>query len=257
MDELRTGFVNVLGEKGELRRDEDDVVYDFDQYLIGSWNFAERWQLAGGVRHSEIKYDSEDHFIVGINPDDSGSIDFEGTMPVLGLLFQATPGIHLFASAGKGFEAPTFSELAYRPDGSPGLNFDLDAADSTNMEAGVKWRLGEHAQLNTTLFRSNTKDDIVTGPAPFPGRNTFVNADRTRREGVELAASVSMLDAALTLDLAYTYTRARFEEFVNFAGSRPLRQPDTRRAGEFRLPAAQLATCSVRFHHRRGGEMDR
>jgi iron complex outermembrane receptor protein len=218
MNELRTGFVNVLGEKGDLRRDEDDVVYDFDQYLIASWNFTKRWQLAGGVRHSEIKYDSEDHFIVGINPDDSGSIDFEGTMPVLGLLFQATPDVHLFASAGKGLEAPTFSELAYRPDGLPGLNFDLDAADSTNMELGVKWRLGDHAQLNTTLFRSNTSDDIVTGPAPFPGRNTFVNADKTRREGVEFAASMSMLDAALTLDLAYTYTRARFKEFVNFAG---------------------------------------
>ena len=139
-------------------------------------------------------------------------------MPVLGLLFQATPGVHLFASVGRGFEAPTFSELAYRPDGLPGLNFDLDAADSTNYEAGVKLRLGDHALLNTTLFRSNTKDDIVTGPAPFPGRNTFINADLTRREGAELAASMTMLDAALTLDLAYTYTRARFEDFVNFAG---------------------------------------
>ena len=27
MNELRTGYVNVLGEKGDLRRDEDDVVY--------------------------------------------------------------------------------------------------------------------------------------------------------------------------------------------------------------------------------------
>jgi len=218
MDELRQGFVNVLGEKGELRRNEDDVVYDFDQYLIGSWNITNRWQLAGGVRHSEVNYESTDHFIVGANPDDSGGLDFDSTVPVLGVLFQATPGVHLFASWGKGFEAPTFSELAYRPDGLPGLNFDLEAADSTNMEAGVKWRISEHAQVNTTLFRSTTHDDIVTGPAPFPGRNTFVNADLTRREGVELATSISMLEAALTLDLAYTYTRARFEQFVNFAG---------------------------------------
>ena len=55
MNELRTGFVNVLGEKGDLRRDEDDVVYDLDQYLIASWNFTKRWQLAGGVRHGEIR----------------------------------------------------------------------------------------------------------------------------------------------------------------------------------------------------------
>ncbi|HKE46407.1 MAG TPA: TonB-dependent receptor [Steroidobacteraceae bacterium] len=218
MDEIRKGYVNVLGTRGDLRRDEDDLVYDFDQYFIASWNMTERWQLAGGVRHSEVKYQSEDHFIVGANPDDSGDIDFESTMPVIGLLFQAAPGVHLFTSVGRGFEAPTFAELAYRPDGAPGLNFDLEAADSTNMEAGVKWRISPNAQLNTTLFRSNTHSDIVTGPAPFPGRNTFVNADLTRREGAELAASLSMLHDALTLDVAYTYTRARFEDFTNFAG---------------------------------------
>ena len=218
MKERRLGFVNVLGERGELRRDEDDLVYSFDQYVIGSWKPTERWQIAGGVRRSEVRFESTDYFIVGANPDDSGSLEFESTRPVVGLLFQATPAIGLFASAGKGFETPTFSELAYRPDGSPGMNFALEPADSTNMEAGVKMRLGEHSRLNATLFRSDTKNDIVTGPAPFAGRNTFVNAERTRREGAEFAASTAVLDSALTLDLAYTYTRARFEEFVNFAG---------------------------------------
>jgi iron complex outermembrane receptor protein len=218
MKERRRGYVNALGERGDLRRDEDDVVYNFDQYLIGSWNPTERWQIAGGLRRSEVHFESTDYFIVDINPDDSGSREFESTQPVVGLLFQATPAIGLFASVGEGFETPTFSELAYRPDGSPGMNFALEPADSTNMEAGVKMRLGEHSRLNATLFRSDTNDDIVTGPALFPGRNTFVNAERTRREGAEFAASTAMLDSALTLDLAYTYTRARFEEFVNFEG---------------------------------------
>jgi len=218
MKEHRLGFVNVLGQKGELRRDEDDLVYSFDQYVIGSWKPTERWQIAGGARHSEVRYESTDFFIVGANPDDSGSQNFESTRPVLGFLFQSTPAIGLFASAGKGFETPTFSELAYRPDGAPGLNFDLEPADSTNYEAGMKVRLGEYSHLNATLFRSDTKDDIVTGPAPFPGRNTFVNAELTRREGAEFSASTAMFESALTFDVAYTYTRAQFEEFVNFAG---------------------------------------
>lgn len=218
MKERRRGYVNVLGQRGELRRDEDDIVYSFDQYLIASWQPAERWQLTGGVRRSEVRFESTDFFVVGANPDDSGRVNFESTRPVVGLLFEASPTVHLFASAGRGFETPTFSELAYRPDGSPGMNFALQAADSTNLEAGIKMRGGAHARFNATLFRSDTKDDIVTGPAPFPGRNTFVNAERTRRSGAELAASLAAFDAALTFDLAYTYTRARFEEFVNFAG---------------------------------------
>ena len=224
MKERRRGYVNVLGERGELRRDEDDLVYSFDQYLIGSWKPTERWQIAGGLRRSEVQFESTDYFIVvgstpeDSNPDDSGSVEFESSQPVAGFLFQATPAIGLFASIGEGFETPTFSELAYRPDGLPGMNFALEPADSTNMEAGVKIRLGEHSHVNATLFRSDTKDDIVTGPAAFPGRNTFVNAERTRREGAEFAASTAVLDSAVTLDIAYTYTRARFEEFVNFAG---------------------------------------
>jgi iron complex outermembrane receptor protein len=218
MEERRRGYVNVFGVKGELRRDEDDLVDSFDQFLIATWNLTERWKISGGLRRSEVSFESEDFFIVGANPDDSGKRDFESTQPVVGVLFEATPAVHLFASAGEGFETPTFSELAYRPDGLPGLNFDLKPADSTNFEAGVKTRFGEFTRLTTTLFHSDTEDDIVTGPAPFPGRNTFVNAERTTREGAEFALSTAAFNAALTLDVAYTYTRARFEEFVNFAG---------------------------------------
>ncbi|HSD75430.1 MAG TPA: TonB-dependent receptor [Steroidobacteraceae bacterium] len=218
MKERRQGFVNNAGVRGELRRDEDDIVDSFDQYLIASWNPTERWQISGGVRRTDVSFEAEDFFIVPGNPDDSGSRDFKSTQPVLGVLFKVTPAVHLFASAGEGFETPTFSEMAYRPDGLPGLNFDLKPADSTNFEAGAKMQLGQATRLTTTLFHSDTDDDIVTGPAPFPGRNTFVNADRTTREGAELAFSTAALDAALTLDVAYTYTRARFEDFVNFAG---------------------------------------
>lgn len=218
MKERRQGFVNNAGQRGELRRDEDDTVDSFDQYLIASWNPSERWKISGGLRRTEVSFEAEDFFIVTGNPDDSGSRDFDSTQPVLGVLFEATPAVHLFASAGEGFETPTFSEMAYRPDGQAGLNFDLLPADSTNYEAGAKLRLGDASQLTTTLFHSRTENDIVTGPAPFPGRNTFVNADETKREGAELSLSTAALNSALTLDVAYTFTRARFEEFVNFAG---------------------------------------
>jgi iron complex outermembrane receptor protein len=218
MKERRQGFVNNAGVRGELRRDEDDTVDSFDQFFIASWNPTERWKISGGLRRTEVSFEAEDFFIVTGNPDDSGSRDFESTQPVLGVLFEATPAVHLFASAGEGFETPTFSEMAYRPDGQPGLNFDLEPAESTNYEAGLKMRMGDASRLTTTLFYAETENDIVTGPAPFPGRNTFVNAELTKREGAELAVSTAAFDSALTLDLAYTYTRARFEDFVNFAG---------------------------------------
>lgn len=217
MKERRRGFVNVAGTRGELRRDEDDTVYSLNQYAIAEWQLSERWKAAGGVRHSDVRFRVADEFIVGPNPDDSGSLDFDSTQPVVGIQFSVTPAVNLFVSGGRAFETPTFAELAYRPDGSPGLNFDLEAADSKNFEGGAKLLFGERTRMTATLFRSDTEQDIVTGPAPFPGRNTFVNAARTRREGAELAAETATA-GGLELYLAYTYTRARFDEFVNFAG---------------------------------------
>jgi iron complex outermembrane receptor protein len=216
MEERRRGYVNVNGIRGDLRRDEDDVVYSLDQYVIAQWRFAPSWVLSGGVRHSEVRFRVDDDFIVGANPDDSGSRSFESTQPVLGLLYEVSPTVSLFAAAGRAFETPTFAELAYRPDGQPGLNFDLDAAISNNYEVGARAIVGP-ARMTATVFRSDTKDDIVTGPPPFPGRNTFVNAAETRREGVELAAQYAT-DNGFDFGVAYTYTRARFEDFVNFEG---------------------------------------
>ena len=31
-------------------------------------------------------------------------------------MFAATPALHLYATAGRGFETPTLNELAYRPE---------------------------------------------------------------------------------------------------------------------------------------------
>lgn len=216
MEERRRGFVNVNGTRGELRRDEDDTVYSLNQYVIASWQPVPRWKVSAGVRHSDVRFDVDDHFIVGPNPDDSGDLRYESTQPVVGVLFEVTPDINLFASGGRAFETPTFAELAYRPDGAPGLNFDLDAATSTNFEGGAKLRLKDHTHFTATLFRSDTKQDIVTGPSPFQGRNSFVNAAKTRREGAELATESTVEN--FDLYFAYTYTRARFEDFTNFSG---------------------------------------
>ena len=42
----------------------------------------------------------------------------------------------------EGFETPTINELSYRPDGQSGLNFALQPATNTTVEAGSKWQVG-------------------------------------------------------------------------------------------------------------------
>jgi iron complex outermembrane receptor protein len=223
MAETRTGYVNNFGAQGALRRNEQDTVSAFDQYLQFQWQIAPRWQFSGGVRHTSVPFKVQDNYITAANPNDSGSITYSGTSPVIGVLYQVTDTVNVYGAAGKGFETPTFAEIAYRPDGRPGVNFNLEPAISVNSEVGVKTYLGANTRVNLAYFYINTENDIVAGPQIQPGRNTFVNATKTNRQGVELALE-STLGAGFSTVVAFTALDARFKDFsaggVNFSGNR-------------------------------------
>lgn len=215
-DELsqhRLGYANFtgngsqpgqLGQQGALKRDEINDVYDLDEYLQGSWQLAERWSLLLGARHSMVQFDSHDHFLS--NGDDSGSKGYYATTPVGGLMYKLDSRLHLYASYGDGFETPTLNELAYRPDGLSGLNFALKPSHSNNGELGAKLRLRQRTQAQLALFDITTRNEIVVGPTAN-GRNTYVNAPHTRRQGAELSLGTE-LAPRWNLQLAYTYVDA-------------------------------------------------
>ena len=216
LDQHRQGFQNftgppatpVLGVQGALRRDEIDTALDVDEYLQATWQFAPDWSLSAGLRHSSVRIESTDHYIVGANKDDSGSATYGATLPVLGLMYALSSNLHLYATAGRGFETPTLNELAYRPDGSSGMNFALQPARSDNLEAGLKARLDGLGDLTAALFQTRTTNEIVT-LTNVSGRATYQNVGATRRTGLELGWSNTFAEnlraqAALTaLDATY------------------------------------------------------
>ena len=118
MTERRRGFINNFGTAGSLKRDEDNSVQSSDTYAQGEWRVHERVLVMSGVRHSRVRFKSEDFFIAPGNPNDSGSVRYVRTSPVAGVTFDASRDIKLYVNAGKGFETPTFAELSYRSDGS-------------------------------------------------------------------------------------------------------------------------------------------
>ncbi|EPK8696368.1 TonB-dependent receptor domain-containing protein, partial [Acinetobacter baumannii] len=129
MDEDRKGFENFnlvngqpsYGVKGNLRRDEDNTLWNIDPYLQASWQFLPTWRLDTGVRYSNVHYKSEDNYLS--NGDDSGKTDYDKVLPSVALSWQILPELMAYVSYAKGFETPTFTEMAYRPDGQSGFNF--------------------------------------------------------------------------------------------------------------------------------------
>jgi iron complex outermembrane receptor protein len=209
----RLGYNNfvgsTLGVRGDLRRDEQNDEYDFDQYAQAEWQFAERWSLSAGLRHNKVRFTSDDSYIVPGNPDDSGEVSYGATTPVGGLMFRASERWHLYASYGRGFETPTFNELGYRPDGSAGINFDLVPARSRNAEIGSKLRTGHGGELDVALFRADTRDELAVDNSSG-GRTTYQNIERARRRGAEIKY-VQPFAERWRFEAAYTRVDATFE----------------------------------------------
>jgi len=212
MAERRRGYENLNGVAGALRRDEDDTVSSTGAYAQAEWAFAERWSAHLGVRATQVSFESADYYVAPGNPDDSGAKDYRATTPVAGLLFRLDPATSLYANFGRGFETPTFAELAYQNSGS-GLNLALDAAKSRHFELGAKIVREGAWRANAALFDIETENEIVTDQSSG-GRTTFRNAGRTQRRGLELAAE-SLASGPLEARAAYTYLDATFADAFN------------------------------------------
>jgi iron complex outermembrane receptor protein len=208
MKERRQGFLNVSGTTGALRRNEDNTVSNTDFYAQAEWQVLKSLSLMAGVRHSKVAFKSQDYFIAAGNPNDSGSVTYSRTTPVGGLTWKITPTLNVYANVGRGFETPTFAELAYRPAGGTGLNFGLQASTSVHREAGVKALVGDNGRVNAALFRIDTANEIVTN-SNAGGRSDFKNAPGTRREGFELGYA-HKLPMGFETALSYTLLNARF-----------------------------------------------
>ncbi|NYT37947.1 TonB-dependent receptor [Allopusillimonas soli] len=217
MTEDRRGYENFVagtaglatGVQGNLRRKETNDIWNVDPYAQASWQFTDRWSVDAGLRYSTVHFDSDDDYIAAGNPDDSGTVRYRKLLPSAALRYQASTDLMLYATAGRGFETPTFSELSYRPDGRPGLNLALMPSENTSLEVGAKARVAG-GMLTAALFQTRTRNEIVTARSDG-GRTTFQNAGHTRRNGFELAWSGEVADNLSTY-LAYTWLDARYKD---------------------------------------------
>ncbi len=196
LDEHRMGYNNFigtgLGVLGVLRQSVVDRVDDQDQYLQTQWDPVALMSVLLGVRRSDVGF---------------GGFGYGATSPVAGLVFHIDPQLNLYTSFGNGFQTPTIDQLAYRPDGNPGLNTALRAEKSHSYELGAKYRVNDTTGVNLALFRADSTNEVVV-ESDTGGRSVYGNAGPIRHQGVELEAH-TQLQQHLQLQLAYTYLDVR------------------------------------------------
>jgi iron complex outermembrane receptor protein len=217
MSERRQGFINNFGLVGDLKRDEDNSVNSTGVYAQADWAINEAWSAVAGLRANRVNFRVQDFFIRPGNPDDSGRAEFSATNPVIGFTRHLSANTNVYANVGRGFETPTFTEIAYTAGGS-GPNLALRSARSTHAELGIKTKLAEGNRLDVALFHIDTSNEIVVASSSG-GRTIYANAGKTSRSGIEVAHSAQWSPEWRT-HLALSTLNAKFAQaFTSSSGA--------------------------------------
>jgi iron complex outermembrane receptor protein len=218
----RQGFENfvgppsapTLGVTGRLRRDETQTLQVAQAFAQGQHALGPGLTAHAGLSLALQRLSSVDAYLA--NGDDGGQQQRPLWLPTVGLQGQAAHGHSWFVNLGAARETPTLNELAYRSDGSAGLNSALRPQQSLQAEWGWRHHAAASApgrqalQWELTAFTARTQDEIVS-VRQSGGRTAFGNAGRTGRVGLEAQAQAESPSGAL-LALAWTWLHAEVKQ---------------------------------------------
>jgi iron complex outermembrane receptor protein len=226
MNDDRFDMVAVSGTIStptNFNRNEVNIATNFDQFIQGQWSALESVDIHAGIRRTKVNLKVKDNLVdltssVAKWKDGSGSITHEKTTPVIGAIWKVTPALNLYTNFGKGFETPTFIEVAYNDTSGAGPNLALKPSTSDNYEVGLKAFFQDNTRLNIALFRTNTENELVATQTGTYA--VYANAGKTKREGIELSVD-TQLEHNVGLYAAYTYLNARFDSPYHVTGTDP------------------------------------
>ena len=208
---LDTNVLSGGSPISSLNRDEDNNVKNFDQYAQAKLAIFESVDLHAGLRHTNVDLVVKDR-ATSLNGDNSGSVSYGKTTPVVGATWKVLPSLNIYANYGEGFETPTFIEAAYTTAALGGYvpNLKLKPSESKNYEVGAKAFIGDNTRINLTLFKTDTENELVLDKTDSANRAIYTNANKTGRSGIEMSID-SQLEQNIRLYGAYTLLDAKFD----------------------------------------------
>jgi iron complex outermembrane recepter protein len=204
-------------------------LYDYDvtyraisPYVHTELSPATRLRVDAGLRYDVSGYEYENK----LTAVDTGShrrpasttVDYRHLSPKLGLTYDVSPTLNVFASYRHGFRAPSQGDLFRQ--GATLNTVGLEPVRANSFEAGVRGGVGSRLLYTVSAYEMRLSNDILTrfesdGAGGF--RSVASNAGRTTHRGVEVGISTA-LTTQLRLDATYTVKRDRFDEWLEFDG---------------------------------------
>ena len=201
--------------------------YDYNVTFKGASPYAQlevspvtALHLSAGLRLDELGYDYNNL----LSELDTGShrrpastsVSYSHLSPKLGVTYDVTSAVNVFAAYRHGFRVPSEEQLFVQ--GSATNSVGLQPVKANSFEAGVRGHAGSHVTLEASAYTMNITDDIVS----FYNTTTFTsevsNAGQTQHRGVEAGITVA-LSERVRLEGAYAYVRSRYVQWVTATGT--------------------------------------
>lgn len=183
-------------------------------YASDTMQLADAWTLSASARYNLARAGIEDR------SENDASLDathrFARVDPAIGVTFHPAPMLTAYASYSEGMRAPTPIELTCADPSAPCKlpnEFLADPPLAKVVASTVEIGARGHTSLVTwsaALYRSELHDDLAFIASGTGASNAgyFQNVGRTRRQGIELGATIDV--APVTVTLRYNLIDARF-----------------------------------------------
>ncbi|MCH7927912.1 MAG: TonB-dependent receptor [Candidatus Dadabacteria bacterium] len=211
-DRLNFSFTDDF-KKDSITLDQTEQVFNLGIYLQNEFSLLDNLELSLGLRYDYYNFSVDDFLINDNNPDQSGSRSFSQLNPKIGVLYSPADSVNLYGNFSTSFETPTTTEFINNPDGSGGLNPDLDPQETIGYEIGAKGVIQNNLQYDLALFYADIDDQLIPFEVEgFAGREFFRNAGKSRQYGLELLLDYLIIKY-VNISFSYTYLNFEFRDF--------------------------------------------
>jgi len=200
-----TARTGVLVEDNE-RKNAAYSAFLQNRFVLG------KWAVTPGLRVEHIDYERTNRLT-----NVSGRTELTELVPGLGVAYNPSERVSLFAGAHRGFAPPRTEDIISN---STGGVVDLDPERSWNYEAGARLTPVNGLRASATFFRTDYENQII--PASVAGGlgATLTNAGETLHQGFELSARVDTGVLRGSRHNFYTQVAYTFLPTAEFAGAR-------------------------------------
>ena len=225
-------WVNNSGERGPLRAQSIQ-----DSATLNAWGqldigLAESVRLIAGTQFAAARRE-----VTALLNTVSGRASYRQLSPRLGLLYTPAETVQLFANVSRSFEPPSMADLTA---GGISPFAPLNAQTAWTGEVGARGQLGILA-FDVAAYSSHVDNEFIDQLAAN-GRTSFtVNADKTRRQGIEAGVDLFLLDQSgpagigLVFRQVWTFSDFQFDEDARYGNNQLAGVPRHLLASELRL----------------------